>query len=86
MSTFITEALLTAVDAGETRLGLEERGLASGMKVTDKADGQRRVGYTPTAEHGEVDALHRLGILAQLAKKSVLVEVGSVGLEWEEAA
>ncbi|MFK0402761.1 recombinase family protein [Microbacterium sp. NPDC090225] len=127
VSTFITEALLTAVDAGETRLGLEERGLASGMKVTDKADGQRRVGYTPTAEHGEVDALHRLGILgrniivgdrgcaidhvatrgclvvldlgdlytgpddrarilAQLAKKSVLVEVGSVGLEWVEAA
>lgn len=65
VSQFITNALLAAVDAGETRLGLVERGLASGMKVTDESDGRLRVGYSPSGHPAATDALHRQGVLGR---------------------
>lgn len=62
---FIIDALLSAVDTGETRLSLEEQGRVSGIKVTEGADGRRRVGYSPSGHRAVADALHRQGVLGR---------------------
>lgn len=78
VSQFITDALLAAVDASETRLGLAEQGLASGMKVTDESDGRLRVGYSPSRHPAVADALHRQGVLG----RNIIIGKASDAIEY----